>query len=31
MIDRAMSPDRVYTAPDGVEMRLPGISLLLIP
>ena len=30
MIDRAMSPDRVYTAPDGGEMRLPGISLLLI-
>ncbi len=30
MVDRAMSPARVYTAPDGGEISLPGISLLLI-
>jgi len=30
MVNRAMSPARVYTAPDGGEIRLPGISLLLI-
>ena len=30
MVDRAMNPDRVYTAPDGTEVRLPGISLMLI-
>ena len=30
MVDRAMNPDRVYTAPDGGELRLPGISLMLI-
>ena len=30
MVDRAMNPERVYTAPDGGEMRLPGISLMLI-
>ena len=30
MVDRAMNPDRVYTAPDGAELRLPGISLMLI-
>ena len=30
MVDRTMNPARVYTAPDGEEIRLPGISLLLI-
>ena len=30
MVDRSMNPDRVYTAPDGSELRLPGISLMLI-
>ena len=30
MVHRAMSPARVYTAPDGGEISLPGISLLLI-
>ena len=30
MVRRAMNPDRVYTAPDGSEVRLPGISLMLI-
>ena len=30
MVDRTMNPARVYTAPDGGEIRLPGISLLLI-
>ena len=29
-VDRAMNSDRVYTAPDGGELRLPGISLMLI-
>ena len=29
-IKRKMNPDRVYTAPDGSEVRLPGISLMLI-
>ena len=29
-VDRAMNPDRVYTAPDGTELSLPGISLMLI-
>ena len=30
MVDRSMNQDRIYTAPDGSEMRLPGISLMLI-
>ena len=30
MVDRALNPDRVYTASDGSEVRLPGISLMLI-
>ena len=30
VVERAMNPDRVYTAPDGSEVRLPGISLMLI-
>ena len=29
-IDRVMNSDRVYTALDGGELRLPGISLMLI-
>ena len=29
-VDRAMNANRVYTAPDGGELRLPGISLMLI-
>ena len=29
-VERAMNADRVYTAPDGGELRLPGISLMLI-
>ena len=29
-VERAMNTDRVYTAPDGSELRLPGISLMLI-
>ena len=29
-VDRVMNSDRVYTAPDGGELRLPGISLMLI-
>ena len=29
-VDRVMNPERVYTAPDGAELRLPGISLMLI-
>ena len=29
-IDRVMNGDRVYAAPDGGELRLPGISLMLI-
>jgi malate synthase len=30
MVDRAMSPDRVYASPNGGEISVPGISLLLI-
>ena len=30
MVDRTMNPARVYTAPGGEEVRLPGTSLLLI-
>ena len=29
-VDRVMNSDRVYTALDGGELRLPGISLMLI-
>ena len=29
-VDRAMNADRAYTAPNGGELRLPGISLMLI-
>ena len=29
-VERAMNADRAYTAPDGGELRLPGISLMLI-
>ena len=29
-VDRSMNAERVYTAPDGSERRLPGISLMLI-
>ena len=30
MIDRALNPDRYYTAPDGSEVTVPGLSLMLI-
>ena len=30
VVDRAMSPPREYTAPDGSHVALPGISLMLI-
>ena len=30
MVDRAMNPDRVYIAPDGSQVTLSGISLMLI-
>ena len=30
LVRRTMNPDRVYTAPDGSEVKLPGISLMLI-
>ena len=30
VVDRAMSPAREYTAPDGSPVTLPGISLMLI-
>ena len=29
-VERAMNPTRTYTAPDGSELALPGISLMLI-
>jgi malate synthase len=29
-VDRRLNPDRVYAAPDGSELRLPGRSLMLI-
>jgi malate synthase len=29
-VDRRLNPDRVYVAPDGGELRLPGRSLMLI-
>ena len=30
MVDRAMNPDRIYIAPDGSQVTLSGISLMLI-
>ena len=30
LVDRTLNPDRVYTAPDGSELTLPGTSLMLI-
>ena len=30
MVDRALNPDRVYTAPNGSEVTVPGRSLMLI-
>ena len=30
MIDRALNPDRCYTAPNGSEVTVPGRSLMLI-
>ena len=30
MVDRAMNPDRIYIAPNGSEVTLSGISLMLI-
>jgi malate synthase len=30
LMDRALSPDRSYTAPDGSELVLPGRSLMLV-
>ncbi|MCF7993160.1 MAG: malate synthase G [Thiohalocapsa sp.] len=30
MMDRSLSPDRVFTAPDGGEVTLPGRSLMLV-
>ncbi len=29
-VERRLNPDRLYTAPDGSELRLPGRSLMLI-
>ena len=30
MVDRSLNPDRVYMAPDGADVQLSGLSLMLI-
>ena len=30
MVDRSLNPDRVYKAPDGADVQLSGLSLMLI-
>lgn len=30
MVDRSLNPDRVYVAPDGTDVQLSGLSLMLI-